>query len=83
LLRETQFIETRQNPLTIIHQSTTQIQNQYINCNFESKNSNIQPNWIIETSKKATFFTKEALVGVIAFFAYIFSSYISELFKLE
>jgi hypothetical protein len=56
LLRETQFIETRQNPLTIIHQSTTQIQNKYINCNFESKNSNIQPNWIIETS-----FTKEAL----------------------
>ena len=82
VLRETQYIETRQNHSTIIHQS---IKNQYIECNLASKNSNIQPNWMIETSKKAalTFFTKEALVGVIAFFAYIFSSYISELFKLE
>ena len=37
LLRETQYIETRQNSINIIHQSTTQIQNQYINCNLESK----------------------------------------------
>ena len=37
VLRETQYIETRQNSINIIHQSTTQIQNQYINCNLESK----------------------------------------------
>lgn len=51
------------------------IQNQFNNCNFGIKSNKQQTPWIFETLKKAavTVFTKELLIGLIAFFGYIIS----------